>query len=41
MHEMWKRQQVHEDARNLHMAEVRVIFFFENGESDIWEATIW
>ena len=29
MHEVWKRQQVHEDARKMHMAETLVNFFWK------------
>ena len=37
MHEVWKRQQVHEDARKMYRVEVLVRKLWENGESDIRE----
>ena len=41
MHEVWKRQQVHEeDARKMHRAEVLVRKLGKMGNSDTWKATI-
>ena len=36
MYEMWKEQQVQEDARKKYLSD----YIWGNGESDIWEATI-
>ena len=37
MHEMWKGQQVHEDARKMHKAEVPVMKFGKVVKSTCWE----
>ena len=39
MSEMWKREQVHEDARTMCRAEIFGNFFLGNGESNMWERT--
>ena len=40
MSEMWKRQQVHEDAREMYRAEI-IGKFLGSGEGNIWEDTMW
>ena len=41
MHEVWKRQQVHEDARKTYRTEILVRKMLENGESVTLEVMIW
>ena len=37
MHEVWKRQQVHEDARKMHRDKVPVRNFWKMEKSGTWE----
>ena len=41
VHEMWKKQQVHENARTMCRAEVLVKELGKMKESDIWEHMTW
>ena len=37
MHEMWKRKQVHEDARKMYRTKIILNKFGNYEEDDIWE----
>ena len=37
MYEMWKRKQIHEDARKMYRTKISVIKVSENVEGAIWE----
>ena len=41
VHEMWKKQQVHANARTMCRAEVLVKELGKMKEGDIWEDMIW
>ena len=41
MHEMWKRKQVHADARKMYRTKIPDKKAWQNGEDDIWEAMTW
>ena len=41
MHEVWEKQQTHEDARKMRRTKIVVFFFLENGESVTLEVMIW
>ena len=41
MHEMWKRQQVHEYARKIYRDGGSCQRIWEHGEGDTWEGAIW
>ena len=41
MYEMWKRKQIHEDARKTYRTKILVKKFRKSGEDDIWEAMTW
>ena len=41
MHEMWKRKQIYEDARQMYWTIIIVKKFGNNGEDYIWEVMTW
>ena len=41
VHEMWMRQHVHEDARNMYRTEILGQEFCEDGANDMWVDMIW
>ena len=38
VHEVWKRQQVHEDAEKMHRTKILVGIFLENGKASPWRS---
>ena len=41
MYEMWKRKQIHEDARKMHLTKILVKKIWKNGAGVIWEVVTW
>ena len=40
MYEMWKRKQIHENARKMFRTKILVKKFWENGQDNNWKAMI-
>ena len=41
MHEVWKRQQVHEDARKMHKTKILVGKLWKMVKASPWEVRTW
>ena len=41
MHEVWEKQQTHEDVRKMRRTNIFVNFWCENGESVTFKVMIW